>query len=135
MISKGEEDSQEKCLTLLQNEGKQKRSWKSEIKKAENLPLAWSACLQFNQTKPTFTWSLWVPIRAQFCKCKYHNHHFHKGLGSSCLLRQLHFAATEHRAIPPCWRWCHGREAWLSLPDSTPPSFRAFPTSSLATLF
>ena len=55
LISKGEEDSQEKPLTLLQKEGKQKRSWKSEMKKAEGLSsLAWSARLQFNRTKPTF---------------------------------------------------------------------------------
>jgi len=50
-----EEDTQEKSLTLLQKEGKQKRSWKSEKKKAEGLSsLAWSACLQFNRTKTTF---------------------------------------------------------------------------------
>lgn len=88
-------------------------------------------------TKPSqlFIWLLWVAIRAQLCKCKCHNHHFCKSLGSSCLLRQLHFAATEYRVIPPGWGWCHGREFQLSLPDSTPPSFRALLTRGLATLF
>lgn len=55
MISKREEDSQEKLLTLSQKEGKEKRSWKSEKKKVEGFSsLAWSPCLKLNQTKPAF---------------------------------------------------------------------------------